>query len=194
MVSKHDPDQDSIVYSGDDRVAGAGGFGVDSNATRASELILREAHAADLDAVVEIDRQASGARKSRYWLETLKDYQNHAESTFFLVAEWEGRVVGFVIGEIRAWEFGSPPCGWVYAIGVQRGNQLTGVGTNLMDALCARFRRAGVGKVRTMIERRDHELLSFFRSYNMMAGPFLQLELDLANVARMAASDKGKDP
>ena len=39
--------------------------------------------------------------------------------------------------------------------------------------------QAEVTKVRTMIARQDHELLSFFRSYGMMAGPFQQLELDL---------------
>jgi hypothetical protein len=30
-----------------------------------------------------------------------------------------------------------------------------------------------------MIARQDHELLSFFRSYGMMAGPYQQLELEL---------------
>lgn len=167
---------------------------MDSSDTAVSGLILREAQATDLDAIVEIDRQAGGAKKTRYWLKTLQSYRAHADSTFFLVAERAGRVVGFIIGEIRAWEFGSPPCGWVYAIGVEQGTQLTGVGTSLMETLCAQFRRAGVNKVRTMIARQNHELMSFFRSCNMMAGPFLQLELDLADPARMDVRETGNDP
>jgi L-amino acid N-acyltransferase YncA len=101
------------------------------------------------------------------------------DSEFFLVAEREHKVIGFIMGEVRAWEFGSPSCGWVSAIGVTRDSLLEGVGSGLLDALCEYFRQAGVTSVRTMIARQNHELLSFFRSYGMMAGPFLQLELEL---------------
>ena len=141
--------------------------------------IIREAQPGDLDAIVEIDRQVSGVKKTRYWRDRLEHYGGNGNSEFFLVAEREPGVIGFIMGEIRAWEFGSPSCGWVYAIGVARQNLQEGVGSKLLDALCAQFRHAGVIKVRTMIARQDHELLSFFRSYGMMAGPFQQLELDL---------------
>jgi len=144
--------------------------------------IIQEAEPGDLDAIVEIDKQVSGVKKTRYWRDTLERYSSHNGNEFFLVAEREHRAIGFIMGEIRAWEFGSPPCGWVYAIGVARENLLEGVGSNLLDALCTRFRQAGVNKVRTMIARQDHELLSFFRSNGMMAGPFQQLELDLGNL------------
>jgi GNAT superfamily N-acetyltransferase len=146
-----------------------------------ANLIIREAEPGDLDAIIEIDKQVSGEKKSRYWRDTLELYGGHKDSDFFLVAEREQSVIGFILGEIRAWEFGSPSCGWVYAIGVARDSLLHGVGSKLLHALCTRFRRANVTKVRTMIARQDHELLSFFRSYGMMAGPFQQLELELNN-------------
>ena len=57
----------------------------------------------------------------------------------FLVAEAEGRVVGFVIGEVRDWEFGSPPCGWVFAIDVDPTVRQRGIGAAL-PALNARSR------------------------------------------------------
>jgi ribosomal protein S18 acetylase RimI-like enzyme len=89
-------------------------------------------------------------------------------------------VVGFVIGEVRDWEFGSPPCGWVFAIDVKPDSRQAGIGTRLLDAICASFRRAGVRKVRTMLGRDNTLILSFFRSQGMMAGPFIPLEMDLA--------------
>jgi ribosomal protein S18 acetylase RimI-like enzyme len=138
----------------------------------AINLIIREADPGDLEAIVEIDKQVSGVKKTRYWRSTLELYSGQKEREFFLVAEYETIVVGFILGEIRAWEFGSPSCGWVYAIGVAQNHLQHGVGSKLLDALCARFRLAEVTKVRTMIARQDHELLSFFRSYGMMAGPF----------------------
>ncbi|HLF32566.1 MAG TPA: GNAT family N-acetyltransferase [Xanthomonadales bacterium] len=145
------------------------------------DFTIRGAEPGDLGAIVEIDQQVSGAKKTRYWRDALELYSSHRDKGFFLVAEREHRVAGFILGEIRAWEFGSPPCGWVYAIGVARANLLEGVGTQLLDALCAHFQKANVDKVRTMIARQDHELLSFFRSYGMMAGPYQQLELELGS-------------
>ena len=95
------------------------------------------------------------------------------------MAEQQGRVVGFITGEVRAFEFGSEPCGWVFALNVDPEIRVHNVGTRLFEALCETFRRAGVEKVRTMLNRDNHLVLSFFRSLGMMAGPFIQLEKDL---------------
>jgi N-acetylglutamate synthase-like GNAT family acetyltransferase len=88
-------------------------------------------------------------------------------------------VLGFIIGEVRAWEFGSPPCGWIFAVGVRNNIRQGGVGHVLLEALNDRFRKAGVSKVRTMLARDDTLIMSFFRSQGMMAGPFIQFEKDL---------------
>jgi GNAT superfamily N-acetyltransferase len=96
-------------------------------------------------------------------------------------------VAGFVIGEVRDWEFGSPPCGWVFGIDVRPGMRLAGVGTSLLAAICERFRRSGVQTVRTMLARDNTLVLSFFRSQGMMAGPFIPLEMDLGNDDAAAA-------
>ena len=45
-----------------------------------------------------------------------------------------------------------------------------------------------------MIARQDHELLAFFRSYGMMAGPFQQLELDLESVPGSGSVVHGMSP
>ena len=85
-----------------------------------------------------------------------------------------------MIGEVRDWEFGSPPCGWVFGIDVDPRARQAGVGTRLLQAICDGFRGAGVDKVRTMLARDNHLVLSFFRSQGMMAGPFIPLELELS--------------
>ena len=96
------------------------------------------------------------------------------------MAEIAGRVEGFVIGEVRAWEFGSPPCGWVFAIqvrpGLPPGRRRHAVVRGDRD----RFRGAGVDRLRTMVARDNTVMLSFFRSQGMVAGPFVELEMALA--------------
>src|SRR5512138_1623967 len=137
---------------------------------------VRAARAADLPAVVALDAENTGLPKAAYWKERFEWYAGRQPDRFFLVAERDGAMLGFIVGEVRAWEFGSPPSGWIWAIQVSPDARLGGVATMLFDAICARFRKAGVQHVRTMVAKDAQLLLSFLRSMGMMAGPFVQLE------------------
>ena len=143
---------------------------------------VRPGRPGDIAAVMAIDAAVTGLAKPDYWNGLFgADGALAGERRHFFVAEDDtGRAVGFVIGEVRAWEFGSPPCGWVFAISVDPGLRQAGVGSRLLAALTDRFREHGVGHVRTMISRNNHLLMSFFRGHGMMAGPYIQLEMELA--------------
>ena len=143
-------------------------------------ITIRAAAAGDLEAVVTLDRLATGVAKPGYWRDVVDRYITARRANrVFLVAEAGGDVVGFVVGEVRAWEFGSPPCGWVFAVNVSPGLRERKIGSRLLDEICARFKVIGVDTVRTMISRRDTLNLSFFRSLGLTAGPFIELEKPL---------------
>ncbi len=151
-----------------------------ATAADSATLRIRPAVAADVPSVIALDEEVTGLAKPDYWQDMFERYGvRRRDERFFLVAERQGRIEGFVIGETRAWEFGSPPCGWIFAIQVRPKGRLKGVGTRLFDAICDRFRRAGVVNVRTMLARDNTTILSFFRSQGMMAGPFIELETTL---------------
>ena len=148
--------------------------------TRTTGLRIRPADPADLSAIIALDHEVTGLAKPGYWDDLYSRYGGRADGErCFLVADIDGRVDGFVIGEVRAWEFGSPPCGWIFAIQVRPRCRLGGVGTRLFEAVRTRFRAAGVDRLRTMLAREDTVILSFFRSQGMMAGPFVELEMAL---------------
>ncbi|MCG6875258.1 MAG: GNAT family N-acetyltransferase [Betaproteobacteria bacterium] len=135
----------------------------------------------DLDRIIAIDTHVTGVEKTDYWYEVFHRYGARSpRQRFFFVAEVGGEIEGYVIGEVRDWEFGSPPCGWVFGITVRPETRLGGVGTALLKTICDAFRRTGVSKVRTLLARDNQLVLSFFRSQGMMAAPFIPLELDLA--------------
>ena len=143
-------------------------------------LVIRPVRRGDLDRVIAIDATVTGLEKRKYWASVYRRYgADDAGERQFLVALVDRRVVGFVIGEVRDWEFGSPPCGWVFAIDVHPQARLGGIGTRLLETISTGFRRAGVRKVRTMLARDNTLILSFFRSQGMMAGPLISLEMDL---------------
>ena len=143
---------------------------------------VRPVRRGDLDQVINLDASVTGLEKRKYWLSIYRRYgSEQRDGQQFLVALCGGRVVGFVIGEVRDWEFGSPPCGWVFAIDVDPQARLAGVGTGLLHAISACFKRDGVRKLRTMLARDNTVILSFFRSQGLMAGPLIALEMDLGD-------------
>ena len=139
---------------------------------------IRPARAGDLAQVVAIDAAITGVRKARYWASVRRRYQRRYGGDF-LVAEAGGKVQGYIVGEVRDWEFGEPPVGWVFGIGVRPEARLRRAGTELLEAICEAFRRRGVEKVRTLLARDDTLVLAFFRSQGMTAAPFIALEREL---------------
>jgi ribosomal protein S18 acetylase RimI-like enzyme len=149
------------------------------------EITVRAVRRTDLDQVIAIDATVTGLEKRHYWQRVYRRYGVgfKGEQRWFLVALADKRVVGFLIGEVRDWEFGSPPCGWVFAIDVDPHARQSGIGTRLLGALSDALRRTGVRKLRTLLAHDNTLILSFFRSQGMMAAPLIPLEMDVAAAA-----------
>jgi ribosomal protein S18 acetylase RimI-like enzyme len=146
---------------------------------------VRPARAADIPYIIALDERVTGLAKPDYWHDVLARFsEQRPHERFFLVAEpHEAKthppILGFITGEVRAWEFGSEPCGWVSALSVEPRARLHGIGQALFDAISTEFKKTGVGKMRTMVARDNRLHLMFFRSEGMMAGPYIQLEKEL---------------
>jgi ribosomal protein S18 acetylase RimI-like enzyme len=132
---------------------------------------------------VALDALVTGLAKPDYWRAQLaRCAARRGTPPFFLVAQAPDSaqmLLGFILGEVRAWEFGSEPCGWVYAIAVAPDARQSGLGATLLDAITVRFRERGVAKVRTMVARGDRLLLLFFRAAGMSTGPYVELAKDI---------------
>jgi GNAT superfamily N-acetyltransferase len=148
---------------------------------------IRHAVEADWRQLMHVDELVSGVLKPDYWQDlfaTLREKRPGGERYIYLAQRIApdgggGEVIAFVIGEVRAWEFGSEPCGWVFALSVVPQAREERVGEALMKQIQEAFKERGVRIVRTMIARDNHLLMSFFRSEGMTAGPYIQLEKEL---------------
>jgi ribosomal protein S18 acetylase RimI-like enzyme len=144
-----------------------------------NNFLIRDAVTNDISEIVKLDAQNTGLEKNEYWKAAFDRFGN-GNGGFFLVAESDQHFCGYILGEIRAWEFGSPPCGWVFAIGVHNDAREMGIGSKLFKSICQHFQQVGIEKVRTMLARSDHLNMSFFRSQGMRGGPFIQLEINVS--------------
>lgn len=150
----------------------------DADSIHVKAHAVRAASRADVAAVAAIDARITGIAKPDYWERAFRRYGGR-DDRWFLVAEADGEVAGFILGERRAWEFGSPPCGWIFAIGVNPARRLQGIGTALFEAISARMAAAGLSTLRTMLARDDALNMAFFRSQGMAGGSFIELEMPL---------------
>ena len=151
-----------------------------------SDIVIRDAVEEDLAAVIRIDADisigdyGSVVDKSEYWRDIFDYYVlREKEKRVFLVAEDAGELAGFIVGEARAWEFGAPLCGWVFAVEVSPGKRTRGVGQRLFKEICQRLRQTGVTTIRTMVEIDNKTTLSFYRSQGMRTGRHVELEMQI---------------
>ena len=150
--------------------------------TSPSRTDVRELTADDLDEVVRIDALHTGQETHDYWRRIFEAFLGNGdgEGTFGFGVESDRGLAGYLFGETRAVEFGSEPCGWVFAVGIEERWLRRGVATRLLGSTLERFREAGVDRIRTMVRRNDVPILSFFRAAGFVGGPYVQLELELS--------------
>lgn len=140
---------------------------------------VRPADADDTDAIVVIDSKVTGQSKPEYWQRKLAQITGGTEGHVGLVAEKNGKIVGFILGEVRNWEFRQPRTGWITAVGIDPAFRRHGIARRLLAEMVDSFRARGLENVRTMVEWSDGEVLSFFTAMGFDRGPFIELEKKL---------------
>jgi predicted N-acetyltransferase YhbS len=133
----------------------------------------------DLDAIVKIDEKVLGESRKDYWERRL-ELMNNKSSQVSLVAEVEGEVVGFILGDVSGWEFGVPETiGWMDTIGVAPAYQKKGVATALAHELIKNLKAIGVRTIYTLVSWNDWDLLQFFHAMGFTRGDMINLELKI---------------
>jgi len=131
----------------------------------------------DLDAVVNIDEKVLGEKRFGYWRRKIDFHGEKSEVTGF-VAEFEGRIVGFILGEISGREFRVPATiGWIDTIGIDPAYQRKGLASALLDQVINNFRQRGVETVYTLVNWSSWDLLQFYKKAGFTRGDMINLEL-----------------
>jgi ribosomal protein S18 acetylase RimI-like enzyme len=139
----------------------------------------------DLEDILRIQAKIVGEQDSdKEKLVSLKDttvyHLQHGDPLLILGAEIDQKLVGFVIGEVRRWEFGrSEMTGWILILGVDPEYQGMGVGRKLGATLVDHFRKKNVRKIQTLVEWHDGDLISYFKSLGFGMIQMLPLEKDI---------------
>jgi len=142
-------------------------------------VIIRALKKEDLEAIVKIDEKVLGESRKAYWERKLEALGSKSAQTSF-AAEVQGKVVGFILGDISGWEFGVPDTiGWIDTIGVDPAYQKRGIATALADELIRGLKGVGVKTVYTLVSWNDWDLLQFFHAMGFGRGDMINLELKI---------------
>jgi ribosomal protein S18 acetylase RimI-like enzyme len=106
--------------------------------------------------------------------------RNGKASQASFVAEVDGKVAGFILGDVSGWEFGVPDTiGWIDTIGVDPIYQKKGLATALARELVKNLRTLGVKTIYTLVSWTDWDLLQFFHAMGFTRGDMINLELKI---------------
>jgi ribosomal protein S18 acetylase RimI-like enzyme len=140
---------------------------------------VRALSPADLDWIVQIDRQYTGRPRSAYYRLKLSEAQTDTGIRISLAAIVKGEPAGFLIGRLYYGEFGAPePVALLDSIGVSNAFAGQRVGKALLQKLAAHVAELGIERIQTLVAWDQPELLGFFRHAGFQPAPRLCLELD----------------
>jgi ribosomal protein S18 acetylase RimI-like enzyme len=145
----------------------------------ATEVAIRPVDELDIEEIAAIDEGIGGRYRPEVWEKRIFYYlRRDPEGSF--VATARGKVVGFMLGEVRAGEFGmEEPTGWVEVLGVDPGFQGRAIGRQLAAAMLDRFRAQGAHRVQTLVDQGRPQIESFFTALGFRAAPVKALALEL---------------
>ena len=133
----------------------------------------------DIGAIVRIDERISGAYRPDVWERRVGFYLRRDPGAS-QVAEADGKVVGFMLGDLRAGEFGlEEPSGWIERFGIDPDHRGQDLGRRMFEAMVTHFRTGGARSVRTLVDRGDAGLAGFLRALGLEPSPLEALEMRL---------------
>jgi ribosomal protein S18 acetylase RimI-like enzyme len=145
----------------------------------AEQLRIRSLSELDIARIVAIDERLSGVYRPDVW-ERRVMYYLRRDPDASQVAEMNGKVVGFMLSDIRGGEFGlEETSGWIERFGVDPDFQGRSIGRRLFEAVVEHLKKEGATTVRTLVEKSDSELATFLRAVGFKDAPLTALEMSI---------------
>ncbi|MDD5249503.1 MAG: GNAT family N-acetyltransferase [Rhodocyclaceae bacterium] len=147
----------------------------------ADERVMRVLKKDDLEAIVAIDATVSRQNRREYYerkISTITDPSRSINSS--IVAEVNGKVVGFIMGDVYFGEFGIPETSaTIDSLGVDPALQNKGLASELLDQFMMNMKAAGVNKVYTLVNWDDFALEKFFARHKFAPSKRINLEFQM---------------
>ena len=145
------------------------------------KLKIRVMRREDLDSIVEIDQKVLGTGRPDYYeRKCAAALDVSSQMVTSLVALYDEKVVGFIMGNVYLGEFGIPePTASLDTIGVHPDYQGQGVAVELIKQFVTNVKKAQVEYLYALVNWNDWDMLKFLEKSGFVPAKAVKLELKL---------------
>ncbi len=142
------------------------------------EVKIRNIRAEDVPKIVSIQESILQRKISKRWVQKVEEDLRKRGGVGF-VASKDGRVVGFIIGQVKGEGFGLEQSGWIEVVGVHPRQMGLGIGRALAERLFQFFNKEGIRDIHTAVRWDAGDMLSFFKAIGFDRSIFINLRKHL---------------
>ena len=139
------------------------------------EITIRKMKAEDVAAIMDLDRRISGKERAPSWPQRVTRYLEMYYPPLCFVAERDSKVIGFILGDMRGWEYALPVSGWIDIMGVDPEYREQGIGRKLVSAFVEECHRRGM-RTHIIVREDDERLRRFLVSLDFQRGKLTEYE------------------
>jgi len=144
----------------------------------ATGIKIRKIRTQDVPEIVSIQESILQKKVSKKWTQTVKDHLKKQERVGF-VASKGGRVVGYIIGQVKGEGFGLEQSGWIEVVAVHPRQMGIGIGRALAERLFKYFKKERIWDIHTAVRWDAGDMLSFFKAIGFDRSIFINLRKHL---------------
>jgi ribosomal protein S18 acetylase RimI-like enzyme len=138
----------------------------------------------DIGSIVKIDERLTGTYRPEIW-ERRVGYYLRRDPGASQVAEVDGRVVGFMLADLRGGEFGlEEPSGWIERFGIDPDYRGRDLGKQMFEAILRHFQNSGATTLRTLVDGKDAAVAGFLGAMGFTPSHLQALERQLGPEGR----------
>ena len=143
-----------------------------------TSIDIREMSEEDVEGILDIEREVKEGNRAVTYA-PVPDSCVGGEISNSVVAEENGRIIGFVLGRIVRSPVELSDVAWIELIGIHPEYQSRGIGKRMVEVWKDRCRAKGIKKVHIMINWRDWWIQSFFESLGFSRGDLVDFQAEL---------------
>jgi ribosomal protein S18 acetylase RimI-like enzyme len=144
------------------------------------DIYIRNLEKRDLEAIVAIEALVTGIARPDYWEKRIEISEAIRPHWASLVAEWDNRVAGFLLGRAGELEFGLPgTVAWIEIIGVHPAYRRRGIAQDLIEQFAISAEDHGIKTIFTLVNCNQSEMQTFFSRVGFVQGKMLHYQKEL---------------
>lgn len=137
-------------------------------------MLIRELRTTDADTISDIYSAITQNPVTEDFKNLIEEHARRPQD-ICLVAELDGRVVGFMVSYILTLGFGIEKSAWIATLGVAPQFMGQGIGDAMAREIFHYYKKAGITNVYTSVRWDSPDLLSFFKTLGFDRSNFINL-------------------